>query len=116
MRLRHSRMQTHKSKEHSADSPDAQTGSGSRIQWVLHLLEKLVLDLQTLHISLDRAYGVHNCVLPHFHFEFAQLARGYRPISGIVIGEARIPPDSSVEVRRKLHPRLVGSRLTLGTI
>src|SRR5438309_7419446 len=43
----------------------------SRIQRTLHLLEKLILNLQALLIGFDRTYGIHNCVLPYFHFELA---------------------------------------------
>src|SRR5439155_26061084 len=88
----------------------------SRIQRMLNLLEKFVLNLQTFLISLDRTYGIHNCVLPHFHFELAQLTSCCGPVSGIVIGKTRVPPDSRVEIRGKLHPRLVSAGLTLGAI
>ena len=45
--------------------------SRPRVQWVSGLLEKFVLNLQTLLIGFDRTYGIDNRFLPNFHSELA---------------------------------------------
>src|SRR5882724_10895232 len=80
---------------------------GSRVQWMRGLLEELVLQLKTFLVSLDRSDRLCDVVDPHLHSVLAHFKRGGRTVAGVMIGKARVPPDSCIEVLGQLLPCLI---------
>jgi hypothetical protein len=74
------------------------------------------LQPQALLVSLDRAYCLHHAFDPCHRLEVAKLSRGDRALAGIVIREARVPPNAGVQAFRQLQSRLIGTRFLRGAI
>src|SRR5438094_10600257 len=73
-------------------------------------LVELILQVQALLVRFDRADRLHDPTDPRLRLELAELARRRGAFAGIVIREARVPPDAGVEAFRKLQARLIGTR------
>src|SRR5437660_8458079 len=74
-------------------------------------LVELILQVLALLVRFDRADRLHDPIDPRLRLELAELARRRGAFAGIVIREARVPPDAGVEAFRKLQARLLGTRL-----
>ena len=70
------------------------------IQWMLRFIVKLILQAQTVLVSLYCLDNACNRLDPPVHLKFAKLAGGKRAVARIMIGETGIPPDSGVRRRR----------------
>src|SRR5215469_2437391 len=83
---------------------------------MLGFFVKLILQSEARLVGFDRLNGGHDGLNPVIHFELAEFAGGDRAISGVVIGETRVPPDSGVKILRQMKPGLVRSGLIFGAI
>src|SRR5215469_7738678 len=70
------------------------------VQRMFGFFVKLILQSEALLIGFDGLNGFHDGLNPVVHFELTEFARGDRTISGVVIRETRVPPDSSVKILR----------------
>src|ERR1043166_10083354 len=74
-------------------------------------LVELVLQAQALLVRFDGTDRLRDPVDPRLRLEFPELARRGSAFAGVMIREARVPPDAGVESLRQLHPRLIGARV-----
>ena len=87
-----------------------------RVEWMFALFVELILDFQAGVIRLRRTNGFDDRGNPALHVPFTQFFRGHRTIAGIVIREARVPPNAGVEKVGQVLAFLIRAGLTLGPI
>ena len=80
------------------------------------LLEEFVLKSKALVIGFDGADGFDNGGDPVVHVPFAQFAASDGAVTGIVIGETGVPPNTGVKAFRKIDAMLVGARFGGGAV
>src|SRR5277367_3146498 len=83
---------------------------------MLALFVELGLELEALVVGFYGANGVSNCRNPRVHFECAELFGREGAITGVMIWESRVPPDSGVHVVRQIHAFLIGSGFACGAV
>src|SRR5262249_18334705 len=86
------------------------------IQRMFAALIELVLQTDTLLISLHGANRLNDVVDPRLCLKLAQFPSGRRAVAGVMIREARVPPNANIYAFRKLHTRLIGPRILRSTI
>src|SRR5215469_3790835 len=86
------------------------------IQRVLGLLEELRLQLQAFVVGLDGLEGFGDLAGPCLLVELAQLLCRRGTVAGVVVREARVPPDSGVDVVGKVEAVLVGAGLLMRAV
>src|ERR1019366_3630182 len=87
-----------------------------RVQGVLRLFEKFILQLQRLLIGLDRLDGLYNLARPFPLIELAQRFVGRRSHARVMVGKLGVPPNAGVNGRRQFQMVLVGAGLAVGAI
>src|SRR5882672_6833071 len=87
-----------------------------RIERVFALFVKFVLQLQACVINLDCPKSFDHGLNPAFEVPLTEFFGGDGAIAGIVIGEARIPPDAGINLLRKFYASLVRARFLFGAV
>src|SRR4029077_1045704 len=80
-----------------------------RIKRMLALFIEFVLELEALVVGLYSANGFDDGGNPIVHVPFAEIARGDRTVSGVVVGKAGVPPDAGVYIFGQVQAFLVGA-------
>lgn len=87
-----------------------------RIQRVLALFIEFVLQLQAYVVGFDGSDRFDDCIDPPIHLKFSQLFCRCGTVTGVVIGEARVLPDTGVDVFGKGLAVLVGAGFGVGAV
>src|ERR1700678_281039 len=87
----------------------AECPSRLRMQRMRALFVELVLQLEAHIVGLHRADCLGDRIDPPIHLKFAQLLRGYGTVAGVMVGEARVPPDAGVNIFRQILTMLVSA-------
>src|ERR1700678_2604441 len=77
---------------------------------------KFILQLQADVVCFHRADSLYDGADPPIDLKLSQFPRRCRAVTGIMIGKARVPPDSGVNILRKIEPVLVGARFLASAI